>query len=35
MLGGNELEEAKRGKKEEGRKINNYTIFIFIFFSTM
>ncbi len=35
MLGGNEVEEEKRGKKEEGRKINNYTIFIFKFFFTM
>ncbi len=35
MLGGNEVEEAKRGEKEKECKINNYTLFIFKIFFKM
>jgi hypothetical protein len=35
MLGGNEVEEEKRGEKEKECKINNYKLLIFNFFFTM
>jgi hypothetical protein len=35
MLGGNEVEEEKRGEKEKECKFNNYILFIFKFFFTM